>query len=934
MGEETTKRIIEVEVDQTKAISHLVEYQNKLKEITEQEKLWKKQLEEGILTQEDYDKKMAAANEVKKEYRRIISETSKEIQNSLKQDKQKADSLKSLRAELSNATKHFDEMSKAERESAQGQELLQHIKEITDEIKSAEEDTERYFRNVGNYPNAVKPVTQAIKEMTQELIQMKLRGEENTEEYQQMLQKVGEMKDAIGDTQQAIKGMASDTAALDSVLGAAQLTAGAFSTVMGVLNLVGDKDSETMKEVAEAQRKLQAAIAITTGLQSVQNALQKQSNVMLGIAKVKAWAAAKATDAQAAATGRATIAQKLFNVVANANPYVLLATAILTVVGALAAFTIGSKENKDQQEEVTKEYESQVDVLKRLQSSYDTLWQMQKKSVQNALDLLKAQGASLDEIRAKEDEMTEIERQRIEANEERYAEQMQYFDEYKRQLALNEAEYKKYNDTIIDLENRETGTLTANEEAQLASAYVMREACAKKIDFFKEYVDTLGKIVMEREEFDNKVQIRDAQRAKEDQERRQKEAETRQKKEEERRRKEEEERKKYEQLTLTEMQKAEDALNALIADEYEQRRAIEETAYRRKTEALQKSMKEEEDAHGKDTDLYRSYLQQLEALRRQHEQTMSDIAQDQFQNEQAVRDSAIRQLESDRELYWQNRINELIAQGQETGQVELQMLKDQLDNMTQYVDESDAEFYARRLEAQIAYNQKKEALNKAEMAMEKAKADYMSSIAGSISSLLESVADDNKAMVKASKIVALAEVAIKQGVAIAEAVASSAAGDPYTYALRVAAAIASTVAAMATAIQSINSVKLARGGKVKGPGSRTSDSVPAMLSKDEFVVNAESAEKYAPLLEAINNDGKGGLFPGVGQGGIYNPVLSMLRNSGGAPIQVTGQQEAISRMTMASAMREAMEDLDLYVSVEEINRTENRVKAMEQLSTV
>ena len=188
MGEETTKRIIEVEVDQTKAISHLVEYKNKLKEITEQEKLWKKQLEEGILTQEDYDKKMAAANEVKKEYRRIISETSKEIQNSLKQDKQKADSLKSLRAELSNATKRFDEMSKAERESAQGQELLQHIKEITDEIKSAEEDTERYFRNVGNYPNAVKPVTQAIKEMTQELIQMKLRGEENTEEYQQMLQ--------------------------------------------------------------------------------------------------------------------------------------------------------------------------------------------------------------------------------------------------------------------------------------------------------------------------------------------------------------------------------------------------------------------------------------------------------------------------------------------------------------------------------------------------------------------------------------------------------------------------------------------------------------------------------------------------------------------------------------------------------------------------
>jgi len=937
MGEETTKRIIEVEVDQTKAISHLVEYQNKLKEITEQEKLWKKQLEEGILTQEDYDKKMAAANEVKKEYRRIISETSKEIQNSLKQDKQKADSLKSLRAELSNATKRFDEMSKAERESAQGQELLQHIKDITDEIKSAEEDTERYFRNVGNYPNAVKPVTQAIKEMTQELIQMKLRGEENTEEYQQMLQKVGEMKDAIGDTQQAIKGMASDTAALDSVLGAAQLTAGAFSTVMGVLNLVGDKDSETMKEVAEAQRKLQAAIAITTGLQSVQNALQKQSALMLGITKLQTLAAAKAENIKTAATTKgivatkaATVAQALFNAVASANPYVLLAMAVLTVVGALVAFTKGSKEQETQVQQTNTQLQNQIDIIKKLQEDYETLNSRIEQGIADSIEAAKARGASIETIRDLEDKLFEEQSRRMKQ------EKADLQDEILHRIYYE----NKYEETINNIKSLDAQYMDAvrsgNKERM---EFYLKEIdqLQKLADAYKQHIDAVVDFEhRESQLYTNRTKQME-QRRKEDEEAANKarEAANRRAKEaEERRRKEAEEQKKYQQLTLTEMQKAEDALNALIADEYEQRRAIEETAYRRKMEALQKSMKEEEDAHGKDTDLYRSYLQQLEALRRQHEQTMSDIAQDQFQNEQELRNNSIKYLEAANDLYWQNRINEIIAQGQEAGEVELQMLKDKLDMMVQYTDESDAEFYARRLEAQIAYNQKKEALNKAEMAMEKAKAGYMSSIAGSISSLLESVADDNKAMVKASKIVALAEVAIKQGVAIAEAVASSAAGDPYTYALRVAAAIASTVAAMATAIQSINSVKLARGGKVKGPGSRTSDSVPAMLSKDEFVVNAESAEKYAPLLEAINNDGKGGLFPGVGQGGIYNPVLSMLRNSGGAPIQVTGQQEAISRMTMASAMREAMEDLDLYVSVEEINRTENRVKAMEQLSTV
>lgn len=43
------------------------------------------------------------------------------------------------------------------------------------------------------------------------------------------------------------------------------------------------------------------------------------------------------------------------------------------------------------------------------------------------------------------------------------------------------------------------------------------------------------------------------------------------------------------------------------------------------------------------------------------------------------------------------------------------------------------------------------------------------------------------------------------------------------------------------------------GGHVKGPGSETSDSIPALLSNHEFVVNAESAKKYKPLVEAIND---------------------------------------------------------------------------------
>ena len=189
------------------------------------------------------------------------------------------------------------------------------------------------------------------------------------------------------------------------------------------------------------------------------------------------------------------------------------------------------------------------------------------------------------------------------------------------------------------------------------------------------------------------------------------------------------------------------------------------------------------------------------------------------------------------------------------------MLKERLDNLQQYELESQEEFLARKLAAEKEYLDKKQALAKKEVDIEKAKMNALSSIFGSISDLMETVGEENEEWVRASKILALAEVAIKQGVAIAEAVAASAAGDPYTYALRVAAAIASTVAAMATAIKSIKSAKFATGGKVRGKGTKTSDSIPARLSDGEVVVNANSAEQYPTLLHEINTANGGADIP-------------------------------------------------------------------------
>ena len=71
-------------------------------------------------------------------------------------------------------------------------------------------------------------------------------------------------------------------------------------------------------------------------------------------------------------------------------------------------------------------------------------------------------------------------------------------------------------------------------------------------------------------------------------------------------------------------------------------------------------------------------------------------------------------------------------------------------------------------------------------------------------------------------------------------------------------------------------VKAATGGSIKGPGTSRSDSIPAMLSNGEFVVNSQQAKKFGPLLAAINS----GRIKSLAQGGFAGvPRVSPARTS-------------------------------------------------------
>lgn len=149
------QRILDIKVKYKDAIQSIASYKKKIDELKAAEAELKEQKKAGAITDEEYRKQMVATDSVITQYKDNIRVLRKELQNNLRQEQENEGSLKSLRAQLSNATKAYDELSKAEREGAKGQALAQHINEITDKLKLAEEETQRYYRNVGNYYNSM-----------------------------------------------------------------------------------------------------------------------------------------------------------------------------------------------------------------------------------------------------------------------------------------------------------------------------------------------------------------------------------------------------------------------------------------------------------------------------------------------------------------------------------------------------------------------------------------------------------------------------------------------------------------------------------------------------------------------------------------------------------------------------------------------------------
>lgn len=153
------QKILDIKVKYEDAIYGIIRYKEKIDQLKASIKDLQQQEKDGTISRNEYKVQTEAINATIKEYQYNVRALQKEVQNSIRQEEQQEGSLKSMRAELSNLTKAYSEMSKAERDSAKGKELQNHINALTDDIKEVEEGIQLYQRSVGNYKNAI---TEAI----------------------------------------------------------------------------------------------------------------------------------------------------------------------------------------------------------------------------------------------------------------------------------------------------------------------------------------------------------------------------------------------------------------------------------------------------------------------------------------------------------------------------------------------------------------------------------------------------------------------------------------------------------------------------------------------------------------------------------------------------------------------------------------------------
>lgn len=717
---ETRETILRVLVDNNKALAQIAEWNQLIDEQKAKQQELAKARKEGSISESDYQKAMAVSRNEVTAYSKQMQQLNKEVQNNVTATNTNKDSLAALRAELSNATKEFDNLSAAERNGAKGQELAHHINVITDELKAAEEGTQRYYRNVGNYKNGI-------------------------------VDAFSSMGGAAGGLVNPIK---------NATLGLKTMSKTPVIAILGILVNIIAKVIEKLKSSEDNTNRVSSAFSAFGAVGTM------VTKLFQGLGKVVAKVAeylGKAADKLGLVTDAMKTEQQLTR--------------------DQIALTKIERENRK------KNADDELAIAQLKAKAAEKLTYSAQERIgflQEAADREKA-----------------ISQRNLDTAREEYR-----ILEEKSKLADNSAE----------------------ENDALAAAYEkMRQA---ETAYFNKSKELAAQMVEAKNQL----------------------------------------------LSQTNAQASADK-KASDQAEKDAQAAVKAEKERVKAQA---SIKAQEIAER---------LKQVEAG------SLAELDLKKEQLQQAY-DMEVAQLEQ------QEGTAELIKLKKQTLNQELQALDDAYyDNQFNQVQ---AETDKMIDEWQKQADAEKEILE-ARRQMQKTTATAISAALGDISSAISDLGEENSALTKLSKVLAIAQIAIDTGVATAEGIKNAMAVPFPANIAAIATTIAAVVSGMASAIVSVKSAKFASGGLVTGPGTATSDSIPARLSNGESVINARSTSMFAPILSALNEAGGGKAFNGAGGSAGFD--------------------------YMASAVAAGMAAADIYVSVEEIDRVGTRMSRIKGIAT-
>ena len=247
--------------------------------------------------------------------------------------------------------------------SFDGGDLVKGFNDVKKEVKGIEnagEDAKKSLDQMLQQKNSTSNYRRQLMQLTKQLTDLtvnyrSLSDEEKQSEFgvalaqriDELTAKASMFKDAMLDVQQSITESASDTANWDAFQQLVDVSTSALQSFTGVAGLSEDSVEELTRTIAA----MQTIGAASNTVIKIGNALQKQSALMLGVLRTQELAAATAIKLKTAAevkgkaaTVAATAAQKALNTVAKANPYVLLASAVIALGTALFAFAKKSNE--------------------------------------------------------------------------------------------------------------------------------------------------------------------------------------------------------------------------------------------------------------------------------------------------------------------------------------------------------------------------------------------------------------------------------------------------------------------------------------------------------------------------------------------------------------------------------------------------------------